>query len=63
MNRLDMIINLVGRAWVLLGTRGLARHDPLANPGRAGTVLIRAGPSRARAEPTRPTHLDIYNMG
>jgi hypothetical protein len=27
---------------------------------RAGTVLIRAGPSRARAGPARPAHLDIY---
>jgi hypothetical protein len=58
--RPDTIINLAGRAWASLGARGLARYDPLANPDRAGTILIRAGTSRARAGPARPVHLDIY---
>jgi hypothetical protein len=52
MGRPDTIINLAGRAWASLGARGPARHDPLANSGRAGTVLIRFGPSRA--DTTRP---------
>jgi hypothetical protein len=55
------IIKLAGRAWASLGARGPARHGPLANPGRADTVLIRAGPSRARAGTARPAHLDIYS--
>jgi hypothetical protein len=54
------IINLAGCAWASLGARGPARHDPLANPDRASTVLIRARPSHARARPAQPTHLDIY---
>jgi hypothetical protein len=41
------IINLAAHVWASLGARGPARPDPLATPGRAGTVLIRAGPSRA----------------
>ena len=61
MGRPGTIINLAGRAWASRGARGLAQHDPLANPGRAGMVLIRVGPSRARAGPTRPAHLDIYS--
>jgi hypothetical protein len=56
-----MIINLATHAWALLGAHGLAWHDPLANPGRVDTVLIRAGSSRARVGSTRPAHLDIYN--
>jgi hypothetical protein len=60
MARPDTIINLAGRAWASLGARGPAQHDPLANPGWVGTVLIRPGPSRARAGPARPAHLDIY---
>jgi hypothetical protein len=36
------------------------RHDSLPTLGRTGTVLIRAGLSRARARPARPAHLNIY---
>jgi hypothetical protein len=46
----------------VIGARGPARHDPLANPGRAGTVLIHVGSSRTRAGPARPAHLDIYRV-
>jgi hypothetical protein len=53
LDRPDTIINLAGRAWASLGARGLARHDPLANPGRADTVLIRAEPSLAQAGTAR----------
>jgi hypothetical protein len=60
MGRPGTIINLAGRAWASLEARGLARYAPLANLGRAGTILIRAGPSRARARPARPAYLDIY---
>jgi hypothetical protein len=60
MGRPDTIIKLVGRAWASLEDRGPAWHGPLANPGQAGTVLIRAGPSRARAGPARLAHLNIY---
>jgi hypothetical protein len=56
------IINLEGHAWASLGACGPARHDPLANMGQAGTILIRVGPSRARAGPARPAHLDIYSF-
>jgi hypothetical protein len=59
-DRPSTIIDLAGRAWASLGARGPARHGPLANPGRAGMVLIRDGPSRARAGLARPAHLDIY---
>jgi hypothetical protein len=48
------IIDLAGRAWASLGARGPARHCPLANPGRAGTIPIRVGPNRARAGTARP---------
>jgi hypothetical protein len=33
--------------------------EPSGRVGRPGMVPIRAGPSRARAGPARPTHLDI----
>jgi hypothetical protein len=60
--RPDTIIKLAGRAWASLGARGPAQHGPLANPGRAGTVLICVGPSRARVGPARLVHLDIYSL-
>jgi hypothetical protein len=60
MSRPHTVINLASRVWASLGARGPARHGPLANPGRAGTVPIRVGLSHARLEPTRSTHLDIY---
>jgi hypothetical protein len=62
MDRPDTIINLAGHVWASLRARGLARHDPLANLGQAGMVLIRAESSRARAGPARPAHLDIYSL-
>jgi hypothetical protein len=52
--RAGMIINLAGLVWASLGARGPARHGPLTNPGRASTVLIRAGPSRAWVGTARP---------
>jgi hypothetical protein len=61
-SRPGTIINLAGCACASLRACGPARHDPLANPGRTGTILIRVRPSRARAGPARPTHLDIYIM-
>lgn len=51
--RSDTIINLSGRVWASLGARGPARHG-LANPGRAGTIPIRAGSSRARSGTVHP---------
>jgi hypothetical protein len=51
--RTDTIINLTGHVWASLGAVG--QHGPLANPDRAGMVLIHAGSSRARVG-----HLDIY---
>jgi hypothetical protein len=51
-----------GRAWASLGDHGSARHDPLANPGRADTVPIRVEPSRDRAGLAQLAHLDIYRL-
>jgi hypothetical protein len=45
-----MVINLVGYAWALLGARGPARHDPLANPVWIGTVPIHTWSTYARAD-------------
>jgi hypothetical protein len=54
-DRPGTIINLADRAYASLRAHVPTPHDPLANPGRAGTVLIRAGPA--------PAHLDIYWCG
>jgi hypothetical protein len=59
MGQPDMNINLAGHVWSSLGARAPTRHDPLANLGRASTVLIRAGLSHARVRPARLAHLDI----
>jgi hypothetical protein len=56
----DMVINLASRVWASLGAHGPARYGPLANPGQAGTVPIRVGPSRTRPGPAEFAHLNIY---
>jgi hypothetical protein len=52
--RSDTIINLSGRVWASFGARGPARHGPLANPGRAGMIPIRARSSHARPGTVHP---------
>jgi hypothetical protein len=57
--RYDFILS--SHAWASLGAHEPVRHDPLDNPGWADTILIRVGPSRARARSARPVHLDFYS--
>jgi hypothetical protein len=51
----DPVINLAG-------SLGPPRYGTLVNLGQGGTVLIHAEPSRDRAMPARPAHLDIYSQ-